>query len=134
MEKNIMNMLLHIEISSNEILLPRSFYWNTFFSREKKKKNDSARENSYELSVLRNSRIDEVSMLETLESSIFEIFKFLSSPTFRISKLSDFQTTQFLQRSILKLRNFQICSYANFQISKLSEGVNCVNSALSRIA
>lgn len=86
MEKNIMNMLLHIEISSSEILLPRSFYCKKPSShRRRKKKSDSARENPYELSVLRNSRIDEVSMLETPESSIFEIVKFLSSPTIDFS-------------------------------------------------
>lgn len=118
-------MLLHIEISSSEILPPRSFYRNTFFSQEKKKKkkkrkNDSARENSYELSVLRNSRIDEVSMLETLESSIFEIFKFPSSPTIDFSnlltlRLSNYPISPTFYSQIAKLSNLFIRKFPNFQ-------------------
>lgn len=102
-------MLLHIEISSSEILPPRSFYRNTFFSQEKKKKKRTT--------VLAKTPTN-FRFCEILVSTKFQCSK-LWNP--RFSKFSNSQATPTIDFSNLltfKLPNFSNVLFSNCETFK----------------
>lgn len=137
-KKNIMNMLLHIEMSSSDILVPCSFYWNTFFLQGKEEEEEEEwqcsrklvrsfgfTKFSYRRSFnARNSRILDFRNFQIPKLTGYRLFEFLNSPTSKLPNFSNVlfsncETFEFVHTQISKFPIFPIFPYSVIQLLRV---------------